>query len=60
MHAVITGVQFDPAQGGEEAAVDVLHKNLIPQVKQLPGFIKAESGSVTKSPVTDYFCSRPP
>ena len=40
MYAVFTVVRFDPAQGGEEAAVEVLQRDLIPQVKQLPGFIK--------------------
>jgi hypothetical protein len=40
MHAVFTVVTFDPAQGGEETAVQVLHDELIPQLKQAPGFVR--------------------
>jgi hypothetical protein len=39
MYALFTAVRFDQAQGGEEKAVQVLHDALIPQVKQLPGFV---------------------
>jgi hypothetical protein len=40
MYALFTAVKFDQARGGEEKAVRVLHAELIPQVKQMPGFVK--------------------
>ena len=40
MYALFTAVRFDPDQGGEDRAVQVLHDELIPQLKQVPGFVK--------------------
>ena len=39
MYALFTAVKFDPDQGGEDRAVQVLHDELIPQLKQVPGFV---------------------
>jgi len=40
MFALLTAVKFNPDQGGEDTAVQVLHDQLIPQLKQVPGFVK--------------------
>jgi hypothetical protein len=40
MYALFTAVRFDADQGGEDRAVQVLHDALIPQIKQVPGFVK--------------------
>lgn len=40
MYALFTAVKFDQTQGGAEKAIQVLHDELILQVKRLPGFVK--------------------
>ena len=40
MYALFSAVRFDADQGGEDKAVEVLHDQLIPQLKQVPGFVK--------------------
>ena len=40
MYALLTAVRFHPENGGEDKAVQVLQDQLVPQIKQLPGFVK--------------------